>query len=86
MTEYRIGEFSGAMAHAAILSSGQVINQLTNGDHVVMARFAGSNDDSMIKGTTGKGANAMANTAIIVSRHVIDGFTSRFPGNTGVAS
>lgn len=69
MVKRRIGKIRCVMAIGAILAIGtrrDVVRQLTNTDHVVVARIAAINDTGMIIGARAEGTRGVAIAAILV--------------------
>ena len=64
------------MAHRAIRSGWQMINEFSNADRIVMAGFTVINNTGMIIAACSKGARAVANTTILNGRHVVERFTA----------
>ena len=62
---------------AAIRIGWQVIAQLTDCDHIVVAHFTIVNDTKVIKSTAGKGAECMTDAAVFACRQVIGRFAAR---------
>lgn len=77
------------MAHATVRSGGQVINELTYSNHIVVAIRAkrGRINVSrvMTKNAATKSTGGMANTTILARRHVVTRFTARRNTMTGGA-
>ena len=77
------------MTVAAILVGWQVINKFTNSDHIVMAirtkcRRVNVNR-AMTKETASESTRNMADTAVLVRRHMVERFTKHRNTMTGVA-
>ena len=73
----RISKARCVMAHGAIRSGWQVINEFTNTDHIVVAGFTVIDDTGMIIGAGAKGARGVTNTTVFSGWHVVERFTAR---------
>lgn len=83
--ERHAGEVRGVMAHGAIFAGRQVIDELANGDHIVVARLTVIDHIEMIVGARGKGTRRVTNTTVLDGGHVVDRFTARRHAMTGSA-
>lgn len=85
VVKHRIGKIRGVMAHGAILSCRQVINELANADHVIVTRRAVIDNTGMIIGASRKGTWIVTSSAIVSGWHVVGRLTERSNAMAGVA-
>lgn len=71
MIKCRSSEVRGGMADNTVLAGRQVIDELTEGDDVVVTTFAVVDNACMIEGAGGEGARRVANAAVRGCGHVI---------------